>query len=306
MKPYLERLPAIPGASWSMLNRQLDDAIPFEWHHHPEYELTLTLNSRGQRFIGDHVGRYDDGDLVLIGPNLPHTWASRDRPDPAQPHVALVMWFRHDWAVRLSEGFVELAPIAQLLARAGAGLSFGTDVAQRLRPRIAALFEAPAPERLLALIDILMTLADDAGARPLASAPVGRGASGDDGQRIDRVLTHIHTHYARGVGNEELASIAALSLSGLHRLFVRHTRTGIADYVMRLRIGDACARLSGGNQPIQHIAEAVGYNALANFNRQFKVLRGMTPSQYRARFRVHEAARGARTGRSVVRSGDST
>lgn len=295
MRPYLEKLPIIPGASWSMLNRQLDAAIPFEWHHHPEYELTLTLNSRGQRFIGDHVGSYADGDLVLIGPNLPHTWASREKIDPAAAHVALVMWFQHDWATRLSDGFVELEPIAHLLARAGAGLSFGKQTARSLQPRIAALFAAPAPERLLALIGILLELAGDAEAEPLASAPVARGATGDDRQRIERILTHIHAHYAEGVGNAELASIAALSLSGLHRLFVRHTRMGIADYVMRLRIGDACARLSGGTQPIQHIAQAVGYNTLANFNRQFKALRGMTPGQYRARFRAPDAVR-ASTG----------
>ena len=73
MRPYLEHLPLPPGSSWSRLNRRLEDGIPFEWHHHPEVELTLTLNSRGQRFIGDHLDRYDDGDLVLIGPNLPHT-----------------------------------------------------------------------------------------------------------------------------------------------------------------------------------------------------------------------------------------
>ncbi|WP_367718623.1 cupin domain-containing protein [Nitratireductor sp. GISD-1A_MAKvit] len=117
MRPFLEKLPVIPGASWSLLNRRLDEGIPFEWHHHPEYELTLTLNSKGQRFIGDHVGEYEDGDLVLVGANLPHTWASRARLDPTLPHVALVMWFRHEWAQALGEGFAELRPIAGLVAR---------------------------------------------------------------------------------------------------------------------------------------------------------------------------------------------
>ena len=56
MKPYLEHLTTDDGASWATLNRRLEDGIPFQWHHHPEFELTLTLNSRGQRFIGDHIG----------------------------------------------------------------------------------------------------------------------------------------------------------------------------------------------------------------------------------------------------------
>src|SRR5436305_3904972 len=98
MRPFLETLPVRQGASWSMLNRRLDAAIPFQWHHHPEFELTLTLNSRGQRFIGDNVGPYEDGDLVLVGPNLPHTWSSCEKLDPTRPHIALVLWFRPELA----------------------------------------------------------------------------------------------------------------------------------------------------------------------------------------------------------------
>ncbi|WP_292896338.1 MULTISPECIES: AraC family transcriptional regulator [unclassified Nitratireductor] len=284
MRPFLETLPTVPGASWSMLNRRLEDGIPFEWHHHPEYELTLTLNSTGQRFVGDHVGEYDDGDLVLVGANLPHTWASRARRNPSHPHVALVMWFRHEWAAALGEGFAELRPIAGLLARAETGLAFSPQISERVRPLIEDLFEAGPGERFLALVRVLLLLAEDAEAEPLASTVAARDLDRADRERIDRVLAHIHKHYADGVTNGELAEIAALSPSGLHRLFRRHTRTSISDYVMRLRIGEACMRLSSSEQPIGHVAAAVGYRSLANFNRQFKALRGMTPRAYRARF----------------------
>ena len=93
MRPLFEKVTVPAGASWSLLDRRLDDGIPFQWHYHPEFELTLTLNSRGQRYIGDSIESYDDGDLVLLGPNLPHTWNSADKIDPRRPHHALVMWF---------------------------------------------------------------------------------------------------------------------------------------------------------------------------------------------------------------------
>ena len=111
MTPFLEKIYRPPDASWSMLNRRLDDGIPFQWHHHPEFELTLTLNSRGLRFIGDHVGEYDDGDLVLLGPDLPHTWASRESVRGGEPHVALVLWFDLEWAQRVTAGFVEFRKV---------------------------------------------------------------------------------------------------------------------------------------------------------------------------------------------------
>ena len=168
MKPFLEKLQRPDGASWAWLDRRLDDGIPFQWHHHPEFELTPTLNSRGQRVIGDHIGNYDDGDLVLIGPNLPHTWVSRERV-AVGPHVAQVMWFHPDWAAALGATLVELAPVTALLARARTGIAFAPVAAVAARPRIAALFARPADDRVLTLLDLLRLLAADQNAAPLAA-----------------------------------------------------------------------------------------------------------------------------------------
>jgi AraC-like DNA-binding protein len=283
MKPYLEHVSPDDDASWATLNRRLDDGIPFQWHHHPEFELTLTLNSKGQRFIGDHIGRYDDGDLVLIGPYLPHTWHSLDRKDAAEPHTALVMWFLPEWAERLTSN-TELRNVAAMLNRAATGLHFSAATAAALRPQIETLFTQPAVDRFLSLVRVLTILAEDRDARPLsATAPELALATTDRG-RIDRVLSHIHDHFAEPLTVPQLADIAALSPSGLHRTFLRHTRQTVSQYLIRLRIGRACALLSSSAQPIGQIAGLVGYDSLANFNRQFKALKGTTPSRYRAAF----------------------
>ena len=282
MKPFLEKLQRPPGASWAWLDRTLDEGIPFQWHHHPEFELTLTLNSRGQRFIGDHIGSYDDGDLVLIGPNLPHTWVSRERVSSG-PHVAQVMWFHPDWAAALGETLVELRPVTALLARAGRAVTFSPPIADEARPRIRKLFATPPEERVLPLLELLQVLATDEHVTPLATAPAST-ESGADRTRIDRVLDHIHVSYAESLSLPALANIAALSESGLHRMFKRHTRQTITGYVTALRIGEACALLSGTTRPIAHVAAEIGYDSLANFNRQFKALKGLTPREYRNKF----------------------
>jgi AraC-like DNA-binding protein len=282
MKPFLEKVRPAPGASWAWLDRRLDDGIPFQWHHHPEFELTLTLNSRGQRFVGDHIGAYEDGDLVLIGPNLPHTWVSREAIEPG-PHVAQVMWFHPDWAAALAATLVELQPVAALLKRAAMGLAFSHEAAEAARPLILALFARPPEERVLPLLDLLRFLATDTNAVPLSSPAAAPRISGDRG-RIDRVQDHIHLNYTEAISIPRLAEVAALSPSGLHRLFLRHTLQTITSYVTSLRIGEACALLSGTSRPIAHIAADIGYESLANFNRQFKAAKGMTPRQYRSKF----------------------
>jgi len=283
MRAYREHLPLSSTSSWTMLNRRLDDAIPFQWHHHPEFELTLTLNSEGQRFIGDHVGSYGHADLVLIGPNLPHTWASRNKRDEAEPHIAMVLWFRREWIEQAIAGSLELRPVQDLIDRASGGLAFASETGSALEPEFRAIFGLAPMQRLLALFAILGHLAQDSSARPLSRVgpqPIAGGRS-----RLDRVLTHLHAHYADPISMDGLADIAALSVSGLHRMFVRHTQVSVTAYIAALRIGEACSRLSSTDEPIGFIAEAVGYTSLANFNRQFRSLRGMTPRAYRAMFR---------------------
>lgn len=287
MKPFLEKVTSADDSSWTMLNRRLDDTIPFEWHHHPEYELTLTLNSRGQRFVGDHIGTYEDADLVLLGPNLPHTWSSTSKINADTPHIAQVMWFKPEWADGLTATLTELRPVANLLDRADAGLKFSAKTTAAVRPTIEAIFEKPPSERLLSLLGVLLQLADADNAEALSS-PTHRSANitSPDQTRIDRVLEHIHTNYTHKLGVNDLSDLAALSPSGFHRLFRRHTKLTLSQYIARLRIGEACAQLTRTERPIAHIADSVGYNALANFNRQFRTLKQLTPRDFRNRFRV--------------------
>lgn len=285
MKPFLERIYRPPDASWSMLNRRLPDGIPFQWHHHPEYELTLTLNSRGLRFVGDHVGEYGDHDLVLLGSNLPHTWASRASVREGEPHVALVLWFDSAWAEALTGPFVEFRRLNDLLARARRGVHFPASLASALRDDYERLFTQSPLERLLSLFELLTRLARAGNGRPLASEAFKPSQPVESRERVDRVLSYIHEHYRRELSMPELSDVAALSESGLHRMFQKHVRMNVTDYITRIRVGEACARLASTDQPIAYIAETVGYRTLANFNRQFKRQTSLTPRGYRANFR---------------------
>lgn len=282
MKPSYEKVPTPSNASWTLLNRRLADAIPFEWHHHPEYELTLTLNSRGHRYISDDVALYDDGDLILVGPNVPHSWSSAERIDPGKPHIALVIWFSEAWAESLVKLLPEMAPIGPMLAAARNALGFSPAVRAQLRPLIEAMVEQAPAERLVSLLAVLNRLARDSQAsRILPAGPLPAGNPGLEDIRIHRVLEHLHGHYGSPVSIPLLAQLACVSVSAFHRMFRRHTRCTALEYVVRLRIGHACALLVQGNLSVAAIAERVGYGSLALFNRQFKAHKGLTPSQFR-------------------------
>lgn len=288
MKPSFEKIPIEATASWTLLNRRLPEAIPFEWHHHPEYELTLTLNSRGHRYIGNDVAPYDDGDLILVGPNVPHSWSSAEQVDAGQPHVALVIWFSAAWAESLMMLFPEMGSLRQLLAAARQALSFSAAASREIRPLIEAMVEQEPAERLIALLTVLSKLTRDVDARRILSASDSQaGSQIVEDPRIHRVLDYLHGHYAQAISIPALAEMACVSVSAFHRMFRRHTRCTALDYIVRLRVGHACALLMQGNTTVSLIAEEVGYSSLALFNRQFKALKGLTPSEFRRQHGHH-------------------
>lgn len=284
MRPWFERVTIPQGQSWRLFDRRLPE-FPFNWHYHPEFELTLTVNSRGMRFVGDHVETYDDGDLVLLGPNLPHAWQSQAVIDGEGPHRAVVCWFTHDWIEAMIALAPELAGLRPLLAESGRGVVFGPATARAARERLLALVDIRIEQRVLDLLSILVELSGDPRRGPLASGAVSLGEVPRDKARMARVLDWLHEHYTRPIELAPLAEIAHLSPSQLQRMFKRSTRMSISAYVAQLRIGHACAMLAQGDRPIGVIAGEVGFADGPHLTRQFHAAKGMPPRAYRALFR---------------------
>ncbi|MEZ5833353.1 MAG: AraC family transcriptional regulator [Dongiaceae bacterium] len=293
MKPIFEKVIVPTGASWTLFHRRLP-AFPFEWHYHPEYELTFTLNSLGQRYIGDHIAPYGDGDLALVGPNLPHTWQSARPINAAEPHVAIVMWFTQAWVEQVLRPLPEFRSTCRMLDTSSRGLGFSPETAAAARNHILALLERDQTAQVIGLIELLVILARGEAFTPLASPSAAGGASADgDDARIVPVLSYLHANYADpALSVAGLARRVHMSLSTLHRLFRRHTHMSMTDYVGQLRIGRASALLINSDRPVAHIADEAGYRNLANFHRQFKAMKGVTPRTFRQAYREGRWAAG--------------
>ena len=293
MKPQFERVTFPKGCSLRVYNRRVA-AIPFEWHHHPEFEFTLTLNSRGWRFIGDHVGQYQSPDLAIVPPDMPHTWASTDALREDEPHSAIVIWFSKDWALRLAELCPEYACVRRLLRNAASGLAFPTEAAARVNTLLPQLLSDDPQVRLQAVLGLLVNLADEP-AETLSKNAVGiQPASDGEPTRLTRILNHLHKRFAEQITIGSLCKLGNVSERSLHRLFVKHTGESVSEYLCKLRIGRACMRLAETGLPVSMIAFEVGLPNLANFNRQFRRVRGMTPSSYRKSFQ--EISKGREPG----------
>ena len=279
MKPQFEHVAIPKGCSIRVFHRRIPE-IPFEWHHHPEYELTLTLNSRGLRFIGDHIGAYGSGDLVLVPTEMPHTWASTNAIDESQPHTAIVIWFAGDWALHLAEVCPEYSSLRKLLRRATTALSFPSPAGEKMESRLPRLLSTSPRERLQTALDLLTELAD-MDAVPLATPQTEARITPDESAQLKRILDVLHKRFAEPLRLQDLCAVGNMSERSLHRLFGRHLGENVNDYLGRLRIGRACMWLAETDRPISVIATDAGFSNLSNFNRRFRAVRRMTPKEFR-------------------------
>jgi len=282
MKSRFEPIAVEPHTSWTLLDSPLTHDSPFAWHHHAVWELRLTLNSRGFRHVGHDVAPYDDGDLVLVAPEVPHCWCSALRVRDTQPPMARVICFSDTWARALAHVCPEMSALQALLTWARPAVQFSPAVADGVRPTIEHMADQDAPARLVSLLRVLEQLSRDADAQRIGAAAVCRRdlpLSAD--VRVRRVLDVMHRRYAEALRLADLAAMACMSVSAFHRTFRKHTQCSAMDYVTKLRIGHACRLLLHTDRTVSRVAEDVGYGSLALFNRQFKALKGVPPSAFR-------------------------
>lgn len=271
MRASFEDIDSKRGGNSYMAYRYGVPAFPFQWHYHPEYELTLILEGSGKRMIGDSYENFFPGDLVLLGPHLPHTWVS----DTAS--AAVVVQFSEAFVAPLVQ-YPECERIRKMLARSGQGLRFPAkpallDAVQRLPARKNA-------GRITGLLEVLQVMAVSA-AQPLASPyfqPVrGRKAEG----RINKVCQHIQKHSAEDLPLQEIAALVNLSESAFCKFFKRTTGKTFSDYLVDIRVGHACHLLAESDDPISEIAYRSGFDSLTYFNRVFLRKKGLRPREFR-------------------------
>lgn len=279
MKPHYEHVHLNPGESWRLyVNRA--DRLPFLWHYHPEFELTLITNAKGHRYVGNSIESFDDGDLVLIGPNQPHSWSAPHGLDTRQSVKAVVVWFSSRWIVEAMAHWPELGALEKLRSQAYRGIRFSAPIARAVRQRIEDMEQQSPLTRLGTLLQVLGELTADPDAQMLSShmhvAPTPRAE-----RRLGDVLQTIHADIKDTPGIDQLADIAALSTGGFQRFFKRHVGMTVLDYIQQTRVATACQLLIASDAPIGTIAGEVGYRNLASFNRQFLHCKAITPSQFR-------------------------
>ena len=259
------------------------------WHFHPEYELTLITESRGQRFVGDSVAPFEPGDLVLLGPNLPHCWLNLPSSGlPLARARSVVVQFAGDM---LGDGWLdypEMRQIGSLLReRAPRGIRFSGTSATRFAERVRTLPDLCGLDRLLELLVLLNGLArlPRRATTVLASEGFSPALNLEQAGRLERVCRFVHQNFQRSIRQTEAAALAHLSPAAFSRFFRQKTGRTFVDYLNDVRLGEACRLLiEKDSLGVTEVCYACGFGNISNFNRHFRLRHGAAPREYRRRY----------------------
>ncbi len=251
------------------------------WHAHEEYELHLIVATRGKAFVGDYIGDFSAGDLFMTGPNLPHNWITDKVWSTPVATRDMLVQFSHESVEKLAEGFPEFSQVLQLLHLAQSGIRFVGFNPTFARGHMESIRDNKGAERILAFVRFLVRLNEHAEKEVLSAAKLVQPQGGSKHARIGQVIDHITKNFKDEIAVAQAADMAGMTQATFSRNFQAVTGHGFVDFLNRIRIGQACSMLYATDEQITNICHDAGFNNLANFNRHFLKLKGMTPSEYR-------------------------
>lgn len=256
--------------------------FPFFWHYHTQCELTLIVRGRGTRWVGDSVADYENGDLVLLGPDLPHSWHSDSATAPLTGEKAVVIHFATDLVAGLPAHLPEFEAVRALIKASRRGVWFPSPPAQ-IREAMEAVAARTGIDSALRLIDLLDRLSR-LGQVNLSSDSYQPELDEETERRLGAVLAHIQRNLGSKLKVADVARLAGLTPSAFSRFFKRNVGTSYVSYVVGQRLVKATAMLIHEELTIAEVAYRCGFNNLSNFNRQFQSAKQMTPGQFRRKY----------------------
>lgn len=259
------------------------------WHFHPHYQLFLVEEGTGTRFIGDSIRPFTEGDLVLLGPNLPHLWRS-DKPyfanHPGLQSRGIVVYFTENFLGDTFFQHQEMGHLRELLENARRGLEWVGSTQNHAIHALRKLAKTPSGfGRVLGFLTLLHELSVANTHQFITSIGYTNTAKPSETDRIQIVHDYVLSHFHDQICLDTVSDLVGMTPSAFCRYFKTRANKTFSDFVAEVRVGHACRLLVDGERSVTQISFESGYRTLSNFNRQFKEVTGYTPSGYVRTFR---------------------
>ncbi len=282
MKPKLLKVANVPDHSFSV--RQ--DMYPYinnRWHYHEELELIIIHKGSGTQFIGDNIKRFDGGDIVLVGSNLPHYWKFDEKyfqkKGGAKALSTVIHFFENFWGDKFIN-LPETKPIKVVLEKAKRGILVKGGDAEKIAALIEKINSTEGLVRMMALIECLSAFAAAKELLLLSSIGFNFDFSDSENERINAIYNYTLSHYNGEIYLQEIAAIAGMVPNSFCRYFKSRTGKTYSQFLTELRIGQACKLLIENKLSIKQLCFESGFNNFSCFHKNFKAITGKSPQKY--------------------------
>ena len=247
-------------------------------HKHNEIQISYITAGEGTFIIGDYLGDYKKGDIFVIGENLPHIFKG-DEISKQQSEMLSIFFSKNSFG----EPFFNL-PEFNHMQNLFDDLQLGVKIKScktEIANTIKKVDKAKKFEQFMMFMQMLNLLAE-ADREVLSSLINLKKYMGNEGKRMSDIFQFTMNNFQKEISLQEVSNVANMTPNAFCRYFKQRTNKTFVNFLIDIRIGNACKLLAKNNDfSITEISYKSGFNNLANFNRKFKAIKGITPSEYR-------------------------
>jgi len=278
----------IPVPAHSSIHVQHDILPAFypHLHRHREIQITSIIKGTGTLLCGNMLIPFEPGQVIVLGAQLPHVFKSDSTGGKKNTKQAesISVFFDSSGALQTMLALPEMEGIRRWLQKWNAGGIIRKKQAILISKTISEVLASTGSDKLASFILLLQQLAVTKQIQPFGSNY--SILSETAGQRIDTVIQYTLRHYTEHIAIETVAKLIHMTPQAFCRYFKQHTRITYLNFVTELRIQEACKKLRASNlESIAGVAWEIGFNSIPNFNRVFKKVMGIAPSEYTAQFK---------------------
>ncbi|MBO9675324.1 MAG: AraC family transcriptional regulator [Sphingobacteriaceae bacterium] len=286
MKPHLLNVSTNTVDSFSA-RRDIMPDVNNLWHYHSALELIYIKKGQGTQFIGDSIKNFSDGDVVLLGSNLPHYW----RFDPEffekkeeESVDVYVIHFKEDF---LGAAFIELPEnqeLKKMLAQSKQGIQLLGAAKERIASLMPSIIEANGTMRIIRLLEVLSGIAGSEEKKTLVSLGFKPNFLENEKDRIQSIYNYTLSNYKNKIELKEIAAVAKISPNSFCKFFKTKSRKTYTQFLNEIRVGQACKLLIESNLTVKEICYDCGFYNFTSFHKYFREITGKTPLKYQQAF----------------------
>jgi len=283
-KPAFEAIEPIFGHSY--LYQKFDSSKKNTdniWHYHPEIELVYINGGSGKRRIGSHISYFTDGDLILIGSNLPHCGFT-DKFTGNKSEIVVQM--KADFLGETFFDIPEMRKIQNLFEVAKGGIAFSGTTKQKLGEKMEELEHQTDFQRLLSILEVLNELALSNEFKVLNGEGFSLETELKDNDRINIIFNYVKTNFQENIPLTEIAEMVSMTVPSFCRYFKKITNKTFVQFVNERRLVHASKLLTENHMSISEVCFECGFNNFSHFNKSFKAFTGQNPSEYRKQLKT--------------------